>query len=248
MDTLNIIKISLSLLIKTFFIQLSISRVNIMKIQAAIFDMDGLLFDTERLAIQTWINASSKLDWVMNETLIIKAIGRNKQDTKKIFQNALGMDFPFEEIIEICYKLTDEFIRKNGIPIKDGVFEILSALKSKKLKLSLATSTNTEIAEKNLEIADIGKYFSYVIGSEKVEKGKPEPDIFQFASDKMNISPEKCIVFEDSENGILAAYRAGMRPILIPDIKIPTTEVLEICFKKYNSLIDAEQDLENILY
>ncbi|GMQ59722.1 HAD family hydrolase [Vallitalea sediminicola] len=187
-------------------------------IEGIIFDMDGLMLDTECIALESWERAGKDLGYVISRELMMKAVGRTLVDTRKLLVNNLGDDFPFEEVRKVRIDYTKEFMSLNGVPMKEGLLEFLEYCKTREIPTAVATSTNRSDALELLEKVDIVDYFNTIVCGDEIEKGKPEPDIFLMASKKLGVNPEKCIVLEDSENGILAATRANMIPIWIPDI------------------------------
>ncbi|MCT4688099.1 HAD family hydrolase [Vallitalea sp.] len=213
-------------------------------IQGIIFDMDGLMLDTESIALDSWERAGKEFGYKISRELMIKAVGRTLVDTRKLLVKNLGNDFPFEEVRKVRIDYTKEYMSLNGVPIKEGLIEFLKYCKSIKVPTAVATSTNRSDALELLKKTNIVDYFNTIVCGDEIEKGKPEPDIFLMASKKLGINPEKCIVLEDSENGILAASRANMIPIWIPDIitesDIATKNARYICnsLNEVNIIID----------
>ncbi|WP_113675444.1 HAD family hydrolase [Vallitalea guaymasensis] len=187
-------------------------------IEGIIFDMDGLMLDTESIALESWERAGKDFGYVISRELMMKAVGRTLVDTRKLLVKNLGDDFPFEEVRKVRIDYTKEFMSLNGVPMKEGLIEFLEYCRTMKIPTAVATSTNRSDAIELLEKVDIVGYFNTIVCGDEIEKGKPEPDIFLMASKKLGVNPERCIVLEDSENGILAATRANMIPIWIPDI------------------------------
>lgn len=214
---------------------------------AVIFDMDGLLFDTENLAIRFWKEAGAVHRYDMNEGLVIGAIGMDETDTEKYLLSELGADFPYRLINQGRICMTENHIKKEGIPIKTGVEEILKKLRKNHVPMAVASSTATDIVESHLNLGGIRDFFTVVVGGDKVSRGKPHPDIFLLAAEKLKIKPQDCVVFEDSQKGIMAAHTAGMKSILIPDILTPSEEILQLCFRRYATLNEAIHCLDEIL-
>ncbi|WP_273323729.1 HAD family hydrolase [Vallitalea guaymasensis] len=187
-------------------------------IEGIIFDMDGLMLDTESIALESWERAGKDFGYVISRDLMMKAVGRTLVDTRKLLVKNLGDDFPFEEVRKVRIDYTKEFMSLNGVPMKEGLIEFLEYCRTMEIPTAVATSTNRSDAIELLEKVDIVGYFNTIVCGDEIEKGKPEPDIFLMASKKLGVKPERCIVLEDSETGILAATRANMIPIWIPDI------------------------------
>lgn len=217
-----------------------------LKISLIIFDMDGLIFDTERIAISAWQKASKDFGYELNPEVIKNAIGLDFIETEKVFKNDFGNCFPYNNIKKqrIAYAVKE--IEENGIPVKPGLYELLKYLRKTPILKAIATSTERERTEKYLRMAEIVDEFDTVVCREDVKKGKPEPDIFLEAAKRLNCSPLECIVLEDSESGLKAASKAGMLPVLIPDMKRPSVEVMGLVFREFRTLLEVKEFIINI--
>lgn len=214
--------------------------------EAIIFDMDGLMLDTEKIALESWRKAGEDYGYDITKELMMQVIGSTVVDTRKFFVKNMGEEFPFEEIREVTIKYRNEYIEINGVPIKKGLIEFLEYSKSQDIPMVVATSTNRSEAIELLKRASIFEYFENIICGNEVEKGKPEPDIFLLASKKLGVEPKKCIVLEDSERGILAASRAKMIPIWIPDLIKESNIAKENAEYICDSLLEAKELLREI--
>lgn len=214
-------------------------------ISAVIFDMDGLMFDTERLVIEGWKKVGTDFNIDISENVVIETMGLDVYGTEKVFKKHMGDCFPFYEVREKRIEYVMDWIDKNGVPVKAGLYELLDLLDEMKILKAVATSTEREKAYRLLTSAGVEERFDLIVCGDEIKNGKPNPDIFLKAAEHFGISPERCIVLEDSENGIRAAYKAGMYPIMIPDIKQPSDEVSNLAFKKFNSLIGFREYLES---
>lgn len=197
------------------------------KAEGVIFDMDGLIFDTERLSLNIYKKLFKEHGYILNEDIFLSIMGRSREDIRHIYINNYGRDLPLDKIFKEKDKKIKEYIKEKGVPVKSGVYEILNFLKERGYKTALATSSKREWAEILMEKAGIKDMFAAVVCGNEVEKSKPDPEIFLKAAEKLNLTPEKCIVLEDSLAGITAAFRAGMIPINIPDLKNPDDEIKE---------------------
>ena len=216
-------------------------------VSAVIFDMDGLMFDTERIAIQTWQKAGATCGYDIPESLIIESIGRDTQDTQSLFENALGQDFDFQHVRKLRIHYAEEHIKQHGVPLKEGLYEVLDVLTTSSVLVAVATSTERARAETLLTGANVLDKFDVVICGDDVYKGKPAPDIFLLVAERLQTIPEQCLVLEDSESGIRAAVSAHMIPILIPDIKPPSEETLNLAYKVFSDLRGVASYLSHIL-
>lgn len=205
--------------------------------KGAVFDMDGLMIDSEKIVLMGYEYAAKKFGY--DEKILElakKSIGRNIHDTRIIFNEAMGGDFDYDTFKPNVSGFVHDYFEENGVPVKKGLFDLLAALKQEGYRLCVATSTRKEVASEELTKAGILQHFEDLVGGEDVERGKPFPDIFLEAARRIDAKPENCFVFEDSINGIKAAYAAGMKPVMIPDLIAPTEEIIPMIYRKYNSL------------
>ncbi len=209
--------------------------------KGAIFDMDGLMIDSEKIVLMGYEFAAKKFGYDDDKVLELArfSIGRTVNDTRKIFNEAIGGNFDYDTFKPNVSKFVKDYFEKNGIPIKKGLFELLNALKRKSYRLCVATSTRKETAGEQLKKAGILQYFEDLVGGDDISRGKPFPDIFIEASRRIDVKPEDCFVFEDSINGIKAAYAAHTKPIMIPDLIEPTDEITSMIYKRFSSLDEA---------
>jgi HAD superfamily hydrolase (TIGR01509 family) len=214
--------------------------------RAVIFDMDGLMLDTERIAMITCKRAAEDFGYVIADEIYLQVIGRTVEDTCRIFCGALGEDFPFHEIRKRRLTYTEEYIHRYGLPKKPGFIEVLELLQSCSVPKTVATSTRREEACDRLRVAELFHCFDAIVGGDEVVHGKPAPDLFLLAAGRLKTTPTECVVLEDSEAGIQAAQAAGMAPILIPDLKEPSDEVRALASWVYPSLHDARELLSNL--
>jgi beta-phosphoglucomutase len=214
------------------------------KIEAVIFDMDGTLFDTERLSFGFYKKALKKYGYVMNKEIYISLMGRKRKDSSKILIEKYGEDLPIEKIYEEKDKEMLKYIHENGVPVKIGVYELLEFLVKRGYKVALATSTYREKAVDLLERAGIRDKFRAIICGDDVMNSKPAPDIFLKAAEKLETDPKRCIVLEDSPVGIEAAYNGGIMAINIPDLKEPDEEVERFSYKIFDSLLEVRDYLK----
>jgi HAD superfamily hydrolase (TIGR01509 family) len=194
------------------------------RFKAVIFDLDGLLLDTEVLSKRAWIIAAKKFGYIITDNLYEKVIGITETETMKIFVDSLGNDFPAKKINEQRLQIIDEMMEEEGVNKKQGYNQLIDYLAKRKIKKAIATSSNYQIAIKKMKMAGIFNDFDYLSTGDKVEKGKPEPHIFLNAAKGLEIEPKQCIAFEDSDDGTTAATTAGMKVIIVPDLKEPSQD------------------------
>lgn len=211
---------------------------------AAIFDMDGTMFDTERLRLRMLKMASREIyGKSISDEILMNSLGLSAVAAEALAQKAYGSDYPYKEIRHRADELEVNSVRKNGVPVKNGLFDVLGRLKKAGVLLAVATSSRRAITEEYLINAGILEFFDIVVCGDEIENGKPSPDIFLKASKELNCDPQKCIVLEDSENGLLAASRAGSLPIFIKDMKEPKPEVKLLSWKTYHNMSEFAEDL-----
>ena len=186
-------------------------------LKGVIFDMDGLMFDTERLSSKMWHKILTKYSLPINEEFIIAIRGLNFNSSKELFYKCYQTKLDFKSLKEEKNQMVFAYITSHGIPVKEGLYELLDFLKKNKIKIALATSSSRAVANKNLELAGIDSYFNAKVFGDEVSKGKPDPEIFLKALAKLHLTCDESIVLEDSKNGINAALSAGISPLWIPD-------------------------------
>jgi HAD superfamily hydrolase (TIGR01509 family) len=142
--------------------------------------------------------------------------------------------------------LYDRIIEQDGLPIKEGAYELLDYLQANGIKIGLATSTNAERVNRHLELSDMKKYFDAVVTGDTVPNGKPAPDIFLIAAERMGVAPADCMGVEDSFNGVRAVRAAGMYTVMVPDMIAPTDEILGLCDACPQTLTDIITIIENM--
>jgi len=204
-----------------------------------IFDMDGLMIDTEPLAIQGWKAAAHELNISIPDDLYPHLIGLNRESCKAVMLKTLGPDFKFDAALAILHKYVDLYFEAHGVPVKPGLLHLLDKLDEMGIKKSVATSTATNRAMEKLTLAKIVHRFEAIIGGDQVSRSKPAPDIFLKAANICNIGPADCIVLEDSNPGAEGGYKAGMRVIVVPDLVPPTDTTCKQAFAICEDLYQA---------
>ncbi|MCM1037682.1 MAG: HAD family phosphatase [Ruminococcus sp.] len=197
-----------------------------MKKKAVIFDMDGVIFDSESLVLDCWEKIGRKYHIPDIRKVFIDCIGTNKELTEQIVYSYYGKDFAYDKFSRESSVLYHEYVDKNGLPVKKGARELLLYLREMTVPVGLASSTRLAIVEEELQQAGIYEYFQVVMGGDQLKRSKPEPDIYLMTCEKMGVSPADAYAIEDSYNGIRSSYSAGMIPIMVPDI-LPATEEMQ---------------------
>lgn len=208
-------------------------------IKAVIFDMDGVMFDTEALTVGAWEKASQALGCSSVKSIIGKCMGLTPVHIKKLFLDTFGSDFPYDDFIQFGKDYSADFIQKNGVPVKPGLYELLDYLKENGYKIAVATSTSQASAMKHFESAKVTGYFDQIICGDMLEKSKPDPDIYLKAAAALQVVPQYCMAIEDSPNGLTSAYRAGMKTVMVPDLVALNAELEKMLFACVPSLRDV---------
>lgn len=216
-----------------------------MRPDAVIFDMDGVLFDTERLYVQAWRVAATKMGLRDMEPTIRACIGLTAVDTRRWFAAHHPADFPCEEYLTTARACFFEALERDGLPIKPGAPELLHWLRQQAIPVALATSSRAASAERHLAAAGWRDgVFDAIITGDRVDHGKPAPDIYRLACDTLGVSPQNALAVEDSYNGLRAAHAAGMKPVMVPDLLPPSAEITPLLFRCFDSLVTMQQWLE----
>ena len=210
-----------------------------MQYQAVVFDMDGVIFDTERLVIEFWKEVAKKHNIPNIEHTCIQCLGTNRVHTREIFLENYGADFPFDPYCAEVTELFNTHYKGVPLPTKPGIRELLSYLQEQDIKVGLASSTAQHLVRDEIGTAGLLPYFQTLVCGDMVEHSKPAPDIFLKACEILNADPTKSIAIEDSFNGIRSAHCAGMTPIMVPDQVQPTDEIRTLAFHVMPSLLDV---------
>ena len=201
-----------------------------------IFDMDGVIFDTEHLTLSLWIQAGKELGIPGLVELYPSVIGTTAVRTSEILFERYGESFPKADFDRRVRELYLEHYKREGLPVKPGAENLLSFLSAHAVSMALASSTRTGLVRRELKDAGFIKYFSVIIGGDMVSHSKPHPEIFLKAAEVLGAAPGDCYVIEDSFNGIRAAAEAGMHPLMVPDMIQPTEEILALTEMVFPSL------------
>lgn len=215
--------------------------------KAVIFDMDGLLLNSEAPIRDAWLTECKKHGYPLDETIYLNVVGRNSQDTRQFFRAHFGNDFPFDGICSRVQSVLEQSAGRTGYEPKEGAIELLEYLASRSVPSVVATSTMRSEALARLHKAKILPHIREVTGGDEVSLGKPAPDLFQLAAKKQGAAPIECLVLEDSAFGARAARAAGMDVIVVPDLKEPPPDVRDFSLGIFRSLREARAAVEGWL-
>ncbi len=194
-------------------------------IKAVIFDMDGLLLDSERVALSTFVKACRESDFDPDVEVYDKCIGGNDVRTKRILTEGYGPKFPFDKINRRWHALYEELAATSAFPVKSGAVELLELLDDRHIRKAVVTSTRRESATRKVSNAGLLSYFEFILGGDDIQKSKPDPEIYINACTRLGEPPRDCLALEDSDNGVMSASSAGLRVIQVPDMLQPSQEV-----------------------
>ncbi|MDR2419242.1 MAG: HAD family phosphatase [Treponema sp.] len=206
---------------------------------AVIFDMDGLMLDTERPAATHWIQVAKTFGWDISEELIFRTIGVNAASTRDVFMNAYGADFPYQDIRAEVSRRIKEGAEQEGISHRPGLTLLLDHLAQLQIPCAVATSTSRDTALWKLRKADIADRFVVKVCGDEITRGKPAPDIFLCALEHLGEAPADSIGFEDSPAGLQSLHAAGIRSVFIKDLVEPSPEVLATVWRRCADLAEA---------
>ena len=204
--------------------------------RAVIFDMDGLMIDTERLALKAWQLAGVDFGFPITEDIFVTMVGRNRWDSDRTLVEVFGSDFPVDAVRKRYRTYVNGWIDEGKLSIKSGLLELLGFLDHVSIPKAVATSTEYDRAIHKLSLVNLLERFPIVIAGDQVQKGKPAPDIFLAASVQLGVLPKHCLVLEDSDAGIQAAYDAGMTSVMIPDMKPPSEKSRTFAHRVFGEL------------
>lgn len=195
--------------------------------QGAIFDMDGLMFDTERIFRESWLVLAAEKYHEEPSIPFTAAVAGTAGDKMREVVKRFYPDIDADAYIADCYARVEE-ISSRDLPVKKGLGEILSLLKEKGFRMAVASASSRAVVERNLKKAGVDHYFDLVLSTlgEGIPS-KPAPDVFIKAAEGLGLAPGECYVFEDGINGVLAGLRAGCTTVMVPDTMEPTGEIIE---------------------
>ncbi len=206
-------------------------------IHAVIFDMDGVITDTEKYYYECWPKSFHHFgytEFTPEDALFKRSL--NHEDTYRWARERFGEDIPMDQIRAYNNKSVQTLIEKYGIQAKPGIDELLSYLRKQHIKSAVATATRYDWAMERLGQIGLADAFDTVISAHMVKRGKPHPDVYLYACRQIGEDPGDCIAIEDSPNGITAAYRAGCRTIMVPDLTQPTEDLMPMLYGVADSL------------
>lgn len=214
--------------------------------KTVVFDMDGVIFDTEALILKCWKQIGEKNGIKDIDMVFRKCIGTNSGETKKIVLQHYGEDFNYDMFREQSSVLFREKTKERGIPVKRGAREILSYFKVNGFQIGLASSTRRAVVEEELSQAGLLKFFHVLVGGDMVTHSKPHPEIYLRACEELGAEPSDTYAIEDSMNGVRSAHSAGMKVIMVPDIVEPDDEIRDMAMEIFPTLMGVLGYFQNL--
>lgn len=206
-------------------------------IKAVLLDMDGTIFDTERIHKICWDKAMEEAGIPYTPSTFYDLIGLNDESTKNYLLKNFGIsEKNYTDLSVYAYELSQRYTRENGVPVKKGFFELQKYLKEQGIKTAVVTSSICSVAENNFILADITIPFDAIIGGDSVTNGKPDAEPYAKAAEKLGLSPNECLAVEDSTNGIKSAHAAGIKCVFIKDIVDVPPEIKSLAAYEAESL------------
>lgn len=217
-----------------------------MKAKAVIFDMDGIILDTETLLAKYWCQAANEFGFPMEYKHALELRSLAGEFARPLLKKYFGEEIDYDTVRNRRKELMNQDIAKNGLKMKKGVKEILDYLDSSEFKRAIATATDQERAARYLKMIGIYDRFPVICCGPMAKHGKPAPDIYLMAAEQIGVEPSLCVAVEDSPNGIKSAYSAGMIPVMIPDLTPPDSELKKMLFAQCKDLTELPAILEGL--
>lgn len=212
--------------------------IDITKIKAFIFDLDGTLIDTEKIYRIIWPKTIAQMGYEMTDEMYLELRSLGRPFAPRKFKEWYGEDFDYDSARAIRGGLFKEYTSEHPITRKPGAIELLSKLKELKIITAIATATDIERATSYLELVGLNGYFDKVISATMVDEGKPSPKVYAYACEQLGLSPKECVAVEDAPNGIRSAYNAGLNVVMVPDLTEPDEELKKMLTLRVDSLGD----------
>jgi len=212
---------------------------NTPRIRGVLFDMDGLVVDTEKLYTRFWVEAATELGFPMTKEQALGMRSLGGLDAQRRLWDYFGPEADYVTIRSHRIELMDAFIARHGVEAKPGIRELLDVLKERRLRCAITSSSSVETIRARLEPLGLVHQFDALCSGKDMPRGKPAPDIYLHGAKTLGLQPEECLALEDSPAGIESAFRAGCHPVLIPDQDVPGEETIQKLYAKCDSLIDV---------
>jgi len=212
------------------------------QLKVVIFDMDGLMLDTESIYRLAWIQTASEFGFSLDDALYLQFVGRHLDDCKTMLLQVFGDQFPLSSFLRKSLLACRQHIDAYGVSAKPGLLELLDFVAATGLRTAVATSSGRAHAQKCM--GELAGRFDVIVTGDDVTRRKPAPDIFEITASRLNVSPPECLVLEDSDAGVEAASAASMRVVMVPDLKPPSPRAVMQASHIVTSLYEVRALLE----
>lgn len=209
------------------------------EVRGVLFDMDGVVLDTEKLYARFWREAAEEQGFCMSYEQALGMRSLNNEAGQAQLERYFGTGVSRKRFRQIRIRRMDEYTEQYGVEAKPGIFELLTFLEERGIPKAITTSSPPERVEKYLKPLGLYDRFDRICSGHQVPKGKPEPDIYLYGAQCIGVEPEHCIALEDSYTGILSASRAGCMPVMVPDLDQPDGKTRALLYGKADSLLDV---------
>ena len=217
-----------------------------MSIKAVLFDMDGLMVDTESLATEAFIHSAKRQGYEMTKEETLLVLGFTTKSIYEFWENYFkNSDVSGKQLVDDHYKYIENILFTTGPRKMPYIEELLKYLKDSNYKVAVASSSNMNHIINNMEKTGLKKYIDEFSSGAEVENGKPAPDVFLLAAERLGVKPEECLVLEDSKAGVIAGSSAGAKVIMVPDMFSPDDECREKAYKIVGNLGEVIKLLNN---
>lgn len=213
-------------------------------IKAVLFDMDGTLVDTEKYYRRFWPLAMAEFGYHLTDEQVLSMRSLGRPFAPARLKEWFGENLDYYAIRKRRTEIMEECLDREGIQLKPGAVEILEELKHRGILAAVATASPLERTEKYLSKTGIRSYFDRIISATQVKEGKPSPDIYLYACEQLGLAPSECMAVEDAPNGILSAYRAGLKVVMVPDQTQPDEELRKLLYGCVDRLDDLKAFLD----
>lgn len=208
-------------------------------VKAVIFDMDGLLLDTEKLLVKYWVQAANEMGFPMTREHALYLRSLHRSYAVPYLKEQFGEEFDYIKVRSRRMELMRDYFAQNPLELKKGAVELLDYLKSQGIRSAVCTATDYERAKNYLSQVGIFGRFDKIICAAMVQRGKPSPEIYLYAAEQLGLSPSECMALEDSPNGVKSASEAGCVTVMVPDLTQPDSELNAMIYAKADSLYDV---------
>ena len=213
-------------------------------IRGVIFDMDGLMFDTERVSMVMWDRELGKQGFRYSAEIGNSIRGRNGEAIRRILEETYGPGFDFMQALQGVRADMLQRLEEQGIDVKPGLYPLLDWLEEQKIPMAVASSSRRESVERNCRKAGVLERFQTLVCGDQVTHSKPDPEIFRLAARALGVEPAECLVLEDSFNGVRAGAAGGFVTVMVPDLDAPTPEIEALCTARCSSLQEVLERLK----